>query len=84
MSINNTFAKSFNVNHLKLTPEKLAEWDKRHSSNTLSLSQDEATTITSKYFNYVNNKQNSQSMSMQYKPIHLMELKPKISKIINI
>src|SRR5436189_168503 len=52
MSTNNTFAKSsnFNVNHLKLTPEKLAEWDKRRSSNTLSLSR-EVTTITSKYFN---------------------------------
>src|SRR4051794_27707370 len=57
MSTNNTFAKSFNVNHLKLTPEKLAEWDKRHSANT-SLSRGEDTTITSKYFNFSQQNQN--------------------------
>ncbi|CAG8536802.1 1788_t:CDS:2, partial [Dentiscutata erythropus] len=30
---------NFNVNTLKLTPEKLAEWCKRRASNTLPLSQ---------------------------------------------
>ncbi|CAG8586297.1 16430_t:CDS:2, partial [Racocetra persica] len=40
MSFTNASKKfNFNVNTLKLTPEKLAEWCKRRTSNTLPLSQ---------------------------------------------